>query len=318
MVNSMKAVKVTDHNTIPVEDGVFYTRNDPNDIRFGDIVLRDIEQYSTAQVVILGCPQDEGISRNRGRPGARFAPTEIRRDLYRYPVTQSHKHLILLDLGDLEIRETLEKTHELLTNTVRRLIADGKKVIVLGGGNDISYPDCLALSAETERPMVFNIDRHLDVRADTPRNSGTPYRQLLEEGVIQPAMFHEFGINSFANSPKYLQYVQDTGANIHYLGDLRAAGVGMKLRSIVDGTDSDGIFFGFDLDVVRSMEAPGVSDPGPMGLSAREVCEIADVAGSDPRTRIIEITEVCPEFDRDRLTSKLAANIIVRALAKEA
>ena len=305
-----------DH-VIPVEDGVFYTRNDPNDIRFGDIVLRDMEKYSTAQVVILGCPQDEGISRNRGRLGARFAPTEIRRDLYRYPVTQSHQHLVLMDVGDLEITGTLEQTHELLQNTVRQLIADGKKVIVLGGGNDISYPDCLALSAETEQPLVFNIDRHLDVRADATRNSGTPYRQLLDEGVIQPGLFHEFGTNSFANSPKYLEYVKEIGAGIHYLGDLRAAGVGRSLRAIIDGTDSDGIFFGFDLDVVRSMEAPGVSDPGPMGFSAREVCEIADVAASDPRTRIIEITEVCPEFDRDRLTSKLAANIIVRALAKE-
>jgi len=312
----MTAAKVMDH-LIPADDGVFYTRNDPNDIRFGDIVLRDIDQYSTAQVVILGCPQDEGISRNRGRPGARFAPTEIRRDLYRYPVTQSHKHLVLMDLGDLKISDTLEKTHELLRQTVRRLIADGKKVIVLGGGNDISYPDCLALSEETSQPLVFNVDRHLDVRADTPRNSGTPYRQLLEEGIIQPCMFHEFGINSFANSPRYLEYVLNTGANIHYLGDLRAAGVGMSLRSIIDTADPDGIFFGFDLDAVRSIEAPGVSDPGPMGFSAREVCEIADVAASDPRTRIIEITEVCPEFDRDRLTSKLAANIIVRALAKE-
>ena len=304
-----------DH-VIPVEDGIFYTRNDPNDIRFGDIVLRDIEQYSTAQVVILGCPQDEGISRNRGRLGARFAPTEIRRDLYRYPVTEFHKHLRLMDVGDVEISGTLEETHELLSNTVRKLIADGKKVIVLGGGNDISYPDCLALSAETEKPLVFNIDRHLDVRADTPRNSGTPYRQLLEEGIIQPGMFHEVGINSFANSPKYLEYVKNIGSSIHYLGDLRAAGVGKSLRAVIDGADSDGIFFGFDLDVVRSMEAPGVSNSGPMGLSAREVCEIADVAAADPRTRIIEITEVCPEFDRDRLTTKLAANIIVRALAK--
>ncbi|MCK5115591.1 MAG: formimidoylglutamase [Candidatus Aegiribacteria sp.] len=312
----MKTAKVMDH-VIPAEDGVFYTRNDPNDIRFGDIVLRDIEHYSTAQVVILGCPQDEGITRNRGRPGARYAPTEIRRDLYRYPVTQSHKHLNLMDLGDLEIRDTLENTHELLTSTVRKLIANGKKVIVLGGGNDISYPDCLALTAQTRKPLVFNIDRHLDVRADKPRNSGTSYRQLLEEGIIEPCMFHEFGINSFANSPKYLEYVLNIGANIHYLGDLRAAGVGKSLRTIVNGSDSDGIFFGFDLDAVRSIEAPGVSDPGPMGFSAREVCEIADVAASDPRTRIIEITEVCPEFDRDRLTSKLAANIIVRALAED-
>ena len=119
MDNSMNAVKVTDH-VIPAEDGVFYTRNDPNDIRFGDIVLRDIKQYSTAQVVLLGCPQDEGISRNRGRPGARFAPTEIRRDLYRYPVTLSHKHLVLMDIGDIKIGDTLEITHELLTDTVRR------------------------------------------------------------------------------------------------------------------------------------------------------------------------------------------------------
>ena len=54
-----------------------------------------------------------------------------------------------------------------------------------------------------------------------------------------------------------------------------------------------------------------------MGLTAREVCEIADVAASDPRTRIIEITEVNPDYDRDGITSKLAANIIVRALARE-
>lgn len=302
---------------VPLDDEVFYTRSDPNDIRFGDIVLRDPEQYATAQVVVLGCPQDEGIARNQGRLGARFAPTEIRRDLYRYPVTRSHKHLALMDAGDVAISDTLEKTHELLQKTVRRLLADGKKVIVLGGGNDISYPDCLALSAETERPLVFNIDRHLDVRADVPRNSGTPYRQLLAEGVIPPDRFHEFGTNTFANSPKYLDFVVDIGASIHYLGDVRAAGVGTSIRTIVAGADPDGIFFGFDLDVVRSMEAPGVSAPGPMGLSAREVCEIADVAASDPRTRIIEITEVCPEFDRDRITSKLAANIIVRALAQE-
>ncbi len=232
----MITTNVMDH-VIPADDGVFYTRNDPNDIRFGDIVLRDIDQYSTAQVVILGCPQDEGISRNRGRIGARFAPTEIRRDLYRYPVTQSHKHLILMDLGDMEITDTLEKTHELLTDTIRKLIADGKKVIVLGGGNDISYPDCLALAEETEKLLVLNIDRHLDVRADTPRNSGTPYRQLLEEGIIQPGMFHEFGINSFANSPRYLEYVLETGAGIHFLGDLRSAGVGVSLRSIIDAAN---------------------------------------------------------------------------------
>lgn len=298
-----------------VEDDLFYSRRDPNDVRFGDIVLRDPEAYPHSQVVILGCPQDEGVRRNLGRAGSRYAPNEIRKALYRYPVSEAHQYLKLIDVGNLRIGETLEETHEWLFATLQGFLHDGKKVVVLGGGNDISYPDCKALCATISVPLVLNIDRHLDVRADTPRNSGTPYRQLLEEGVIPPSMFHEVGINSYANSPTYLKYVQDSGAHIHYLDELRVAGVGSAVRTIVRNSPADGVFYGFDLDVVRAVEAPGVSAPGPMGLTAREVCEIADVAASDPRTRIIEITEVNPEYDWDGITSKLAANIIVRALA---
>jgi formiminoglutamase len=212
----------------------------------------------------------------------------------------------------------LEETHDSLYRIVHRLVKDKKKVVVLGGGNDISYPDCAALAAETDRLMVLNIDRHLDVRADTPRNSGTPYRQLLDEGHIQPEMFHEVGINSFTNSPAYRRYLEDLGAHIHYLGDLREKGVGRTVRAITEGSDADGIFFGFDLDVVRAVEAPGVSDPYPMGLTAMQVCEIADVAAEDPRTRVVELTEVNPTYDIGGVTSKLAANIIVRSLAKAA
>jgi formiminoglutamase len=219
-------------------------------------------------------------------------------------------------LGNVKIQETLEETHDSLYRIMRRLASDGKKVIVLGGSNDISYPDCAALAAESERLLVLNIDRHLDVRADTPRNSGTPYRQLLDEGLIRPEMFHELGINSFTNSPNYRRYLEDLGAHIHYLGDLRERGVGATLRAITTGSDAKDIFFGFDLDVVRAVEAPGVSDPYPMGLTAMQVCEIADVAAEDPRTRIVELTEVNPTYDIGGITSKLAANIIVRSIAR--
>jgi formiminoglutamase len=306
---------VFDH-LVPAEDNVFYRRNDPNDVRFGEAVLRDPESYPDAQVVLVGCPQDEGVRRNKGRVGAQRAPTEIRKMLYRYPVSAEHEGVRLMDAGDILLGETLEETHDWLYETVLGFLCDGKKVIVLGGGNDISYPDCKAVCAVSKLPLVFNIDRHLDVRADAIRNSGTSYRQLLEEKAMQPSMFHEVGINSYANSTHYLKYVQERGAHVHFLGDVRDAGVGATVGSIVSASPADSIFFGFDLDVVHAAEAPGVSDPSPMGLTAREVCEIADVAARDPRTRVIEISEVNPEYDRDGITSKLAANIIVRALAK--
>ncbi|MBZ5588346.1 MAG: formimidoylglutamase [Acidobacteriia bacterium] len=300
----------------PVSKELLYSRRDPNDLRFGDVVFSDPETYPHANVVVVGCPQDEGVRRNGGRTGARRAPSEIRRALYRYAVSEAHQDLRMLDAGNVRIRARLEDTHDALCNVVRQFVRDGKRVVVLGGGNDISYPDCSALAAEFANVLVFNIDRHLDVRADTPRNSGTAYRQLLEEGRIRPGLFHEVGINSFANSMTYRQYVQRTGAHIHYLGELRDSGVGARLHEIVGSAQADAIFWGFDLDVVHAAEAPGVSDPGPMGLTAREVCEIADVAASDPRTRVIEVTEVNPRHDIGAITSKLAANIIVRALAK--
>jgi len=301
----------------PTDSKLFFSRNDPNDIRLGDIVMHDdFSKYENANVIIIGCPQDEGVRRNKGRIGARAAPTEIRRSLYRYPVSDSHRHLKLYDLGNIKIENSLEEIHDILFTVVRQIIKDGKKIIILGGGNDISYPDCSALSSVTDRLLVLNIDRHLDVRANNQRNSGTPYRQLLEEQIILPDLFYEVGINSFANSSQYLTYVEELGVHVYYLGDLRENGVGATLRSITKNTPADAIFFGFDLDVVRAVEAPGVSDTGPMGLTAREVCEIADVAAEDSRTRIIEITEVNPTYDINGITSKLAANIIMRSLAE--
>jgi formiminoglutamase len=304
--------------TTPADGELFYRRDDPNDIRLGEKVMRRPDEYGDAEVVIVGCPQDEGVARNRGRTGARLAPTEIRRVLYRYAVSDQHMSLRLFDLGDVCPRDSLEETHDDLQQVVSQLLTDGKKVVVLGGGNDISYPDCSALVSVGKQVLVLNIDRHLDVRADTRRNSGTPYRQLLEEQKIDPRLFHEIGINSFANSPAYCRYLEELGVGIHYLGNLREQGVGDAVHTITGAAQADAIFFGFDLDVVRAVEAPGVSDPSPMGLTAREVCEIADVAANDSRTRVIEITEVNPVHDVNGITSRLAANIVMRALAAPA
>ncbi len=300
----------------PAADNLFYSRGDALDPRFGDVVRRGDDAYAEARVVVVGCPQDEGVRRCRGRIGATHGPTEIRRALYRFPVSEAHASLRLFDAGDVRIAPTLERTHDLLAAAVERILADGKIAVVLGGGNDISYPDGVALSRVAARPLVFNIDRHLDVRADQPRNSGTSYRLLLEEGAVAPARFHEVGTNSYANSVAYRNYVRETGATIHYLDELRSGGVGATVGSIVAGSDADAVFYGFDMDVVRACEAPGVSDPSPMGLTAREVCEIADVAAGDPRTRLIEITEVNPLHDINGITARLAANIILRALAR--
>ena len=292
---------------------LFFTRNDRNDPRLGETVSSDPADYSAAQVVILGCPQDEGVRRNHGRAGADKAPSAIRRQFYK--LTPFNIRRPLFDAGDTRLGADLEETHENHTAVVREILADGKRLIVLGGGNDISYPDGAAMAAifGRENWIAINIDSHLDVRLADKRNSGTPYRQLLDEGLLTPGYFYEVGYQTQLCSPVYYDYIRSLGVNRISLEMLRSrTDADMELKEsirlkFVHHSSSLNTFFGFDLDAVRSADAPGTSAPSPVGLRAGEFIQLVKYAASLASTRIIEFTEVNPSFDVDDRTTKLVA-----------
>ena len=284
-------------------ENLFFKRNDRSDVRLGETVSAHPSDYSTAEIVILGCPQDDGVVRNYGRRGAATAPDEIRRAFYK--LTDFGISAKIFDLGNTVIQPTLEETHDVQTAIVRQLLRDGKKIISLGGGNDIAYPDCKALSLETENMLAFNIDQHFDVRDDEIRNSGTPYRQLLSEKLIEPDNFYQIGYQEHANSPVYFEYLQRLGVHTISLEEFRQ--IGDFSLEIFKLQNDRPLFWGFDVDVVRASDAPGVSAPSPIGLMADEFCDLAALAGLQPNTRIIEFTEVNPDYDRDGQTAKLVA-----------
>jgi formiminoglutamase len=287
---------------------------DPNDKKLRDLVSVDSSQYEESEIVILGFPSDEGVKRNNGRPGARKAPNRIRQFLYKLPSPAGLEPGQLFDLGDIRVQDTLEHTHALHEEVIYRILKDDKKVVVIGGSNDVSYPDCRGLARIMSDMLVFNIDSHFDVREDMPRNSGTPYRQLLDEGIIKPSRFYEMAVKPLVNSTVYERYLEKIGVPVYSLDWLRGLGVEQTFRKIIEETHPKAIFWGFDLDAVKSSDAPGVSAPYPQGLSADEILKIAGVAGVARDTKIIELSEVNPVYDINNRTSHLAALIILNFL----
>ena len=299
--------------TSRVKNELFFTRNDKNDPRMGETVGREEKDYEGADIVILGCPQDEGVKRNNGREGAGKAPAAIREQFYRL-TTMNIKRRIF-DLGDVEYSGSLEETHGKLTAVVMQVLKDGKRLIILGGGNDISYADGRAM-AEVFGPewwIGVNIDSHLDVRIADQRNSGTPYRQLLEEKHLLPSCFYEAGYQTHYCSPVYYEYIRNLGVNRISLELLRSrAEADLELKEsikqkFIGHSSSLNTFFGFDMDAVRMADAPGTSAPSPLGLKASEFIQLVKYAASLANTKIIEFTEVNPNFDVDNRTSKLVA-----------
>lgn len=292
---------------------LFFTRNDKNDPRLGEIVKRAESDYAASEIVMLGCPQDEGVRRNNGRPGAEHAPSAIREQFYKLTPFNIRKKLF--DLGDTKIGATLEETHETHTAVVSQVLRDGKRLMVIGGGNDISYPDGVAMAEVFGRSnwIGINVDSHLDVRLADQRNSGTPYRQLLDEGHLTPDHFFEVGYQTHFCSPVYYDYIRQLGVQRISLELLRSrSDSDVELKEMIKNkfikhSSALNTFFGFDLDVVRAADAPGTSAPSPLGLRAGEFIQLVKYAASLANTKMIEFTEVNPKFDVDNCTTRLVA-----------
>jgi formiminoglutamase len=292
---------------------LFFSRGDKNDPRMGEIVRHDEEGYDVADIVIVGCPQDEGVRRNNGRVGAAEAPNAIREQFYR--LTTFNVKRRIYDLGDLPMSGSLEITHDALTAVVSQIIRDGKRVVVLGGGNDISYADGRAMSDVYGKDwwIGVSIDSHLDVRIAEERNSGTQYRQLLDGGHLLPEYFYEVAYQSHFCSPIYYRYIRELGVNRISLELLRSreeADIELKegiRQKFIGHSSSMNTFFGFDMDAVRAADAPGTSAPSPLGLRAGEFITLVKYAASLANTKIIEFTEVNPRFDVDNRTTRLVA-----------
>lgn len=305
-------IDIFDRTTRPDRD-LFHDANDPNDPRLAAVAHFEPAQYDAADIVIVGCPQDDGVRRNNGRVGAADAPDMIRRQFYKLTPFSIRKKIF--DIGNVMIGLTLEETHDTHTAVVQRLLRDGKRVIVLGGGNDISYPDGVAMAEVygSEWWIAVNIDAHLDVRLAEKRNSGTPYRQLLDEGHLMPKYFYEVGYQTHFASPIYYEYIRDLGVNRISLELLRSREeADLELREnirekFIGQSSSLNTFFGFDMDAVRSADAPGTSAPSPLGLRAGEFIQLVKYAASLANTKIIEFSEVNPKFDIDNRTAKLVA-----------
>src|SRR5947209_4336332 len=114
----------------------------PDDPRLGEVMefwQGDPAALRPGRAVLVGFPQDEGVRRNLGRPGAAEAPQEIRRWLYRLTPRHIDCEINLaehppLDVGNVRIEGDLEETQQALGEVVGGILRTGAVPVVLGGG----------------------------------------------------------------------------------------------------------------------------------------------------------------------------------------
>ncbi|MCC6844992.1 MAG: formimidoylglutamase [Bacteroidetes bacterium] len=329
MNGSELTVKIKEFLT-PQSESVFPQRRPMGDERFGDIVLRFRDlQYATKlpDAAIIGVPQDIGVNRNFGRTGAALAPDAIRRAFYKLTTfagktTLSADKFSIVECGNITVEGlSLEEIHRRQEQAVWLLLKAGITPIILGGGHDIAWPNGQALAKIDASYGVLNIDAHPDVRPlDAGKgHSGTAFRQILEnkENPLPTGAFVEFGIQSFATSVFFLDFLRSKQARIVFYDDIRRNGFDTSVRDVFDylASKARSLYTSFDIDSCASAYAPGASAPSTLGFTAEEICRAAYIAGKNPAVRLIDIVEVNPNFDADNRTAKLAAIMMAQFIS---
>lgn len=309
-------------NYSPASGALYMGRQDtlPNERYFQQVQCFDMNTQSLSSnidVALIGYCVDEGILRNEGRIGASEGPDTIRQE---FSKLASHASIHIADIGNIIcIDRKLEESQQAFSGYVDQCHQQDVITIALGGGHDIAWPHYKGFSEHYSSIGIINFDAHFDLRPlhNTLPSSGTPFWQIAQNCQENNRDFHYscLGIQPQANTRQLYEIADNHGVQFLTADQIHNHSVAWQtvfideilLRSSV-------IYLSICLDVFSQSIAPGVSAPQATGLTFRQVIPLIKYILESRKTIAIDIAELSPPFDRDRMTAKLAAIILSEIL----
>ena len=280
-------------------------------------LLPSCDEAQAGAVTLIGFASDEGVRRNKGRPGAAAGPKALRGALASLPVIGE---LPLFDAGDVSCEDgQLETAQAMLANAVGGCIRKGSLPLVLGGGHEVAWGTFQGIvegGIDPARLLVINFDAHFDLRFAAVANSGTPFRQMGEYCSEQslPFNYRVLGISPFANTQALFDRAAQVGAK-YWLDESLQTPEGMAAACqalAADLENCDAAYITICLDVLPASSAPGVSAPAALGVPLANVERLVSLVIDSGRLVAADVAELNPELDRDNLTAKVAARLVAR------
>ena len=245
-------------------------------------------------------------------------PDAIRSALARYSTWSYEDNLDLRETGGIFDLGNIANADEVSSTELREALARAAKsklTIVLGGDNAATWHTVRARHGENYAGVgLITLDAHLDMREG--RSNGSPVRQLLEEG-LDPKNLVQVGLADFSNSAHYAAEAKRAGGTVISRAELRTRSITEVAKQALEVAGRDGrrIHCDIDVDVIDRALVPGCPAAAPGGLTPDEVRQFVRIVSSDPRVETLDITEIDVDRDVNENTVRLAALLILEALA---
>jgi agmatinase len=259
------------------------------------------------------------------RPGARFGPRAIRQASHMlcdgtHPLFDTTPEGHLTDLGDLLLPNTsLDAMRAAMLPLIAPMLAR-HHMAWLGGDHSITLPLLRAYKVHHGRPLaVLHFDAHCDTWSDhfgEPSGHGTWVYEAIQEGLVLPECFVQFGIRS-AGQREAREYVADQGGLIYTARALRGlespaqlATILQRVRERMAAHGHPPLYLSLDIDCLDPAFAPGTGTPEPGGMSTNQVFSILEELVPTLNFVGMDCVEVAPPYDHAELSSYAAAQMV--------
>jgi agmatinase len=260
-----------------------------------------LSDYDNAGVVLFSAPMDATTS---FRPGTRFAGNAIRVDSigiewYSPYRNKSLKEVPTVDIGDLDLPiGDVEGALGIIYQTVKTILKDGKKPMMIGGEHLVTYPVIQAMVEQYPDLAMIHLDAHTDLRDEFfgRRLSHATVIKRCHDLLGDNRIF-QFGIRS--GDKTEFQWAES--GHTH----LRRYDLG-GLEMVIQKLQGRPVYITIDLDVLDPSAFPGTGTPEPGGITYKELLHAFDCFAKLPRLVGADLVELAPMLDPSGASTAVA------------
>ncbi|TCP59188.1 formiminoglutamase [Tumebacillus sp. BK434] len=232
--------------------------------------------------------------------------------------------LAVRDLGDIAMHVTDNaESHRRIEESLRALYQQQPDLIpiIFGGDHSITCPSMKAFVDRHpgKKVGIIHFDAHHDVRnfEDGGVSNGTPFRGILESGIVSGKNIVQIGIRGFMNSKPYHDYVTGHGVTVFTARDVHRQGMEAILNQALEiaGDGTDVLYVSFDVDVIDQAFAPGCPAIGTGGMNPWDAMDALHRLGTLPQVQGLDFVCIDPTVDVRNVTSRLAVQFMLTFLA---
>jgi formiminoglutamase len=254
-------------------------------------------------IAIFGVQDDRASVNNSG---CSLGPDAFREQFY--TLNEGDFQSRIIDLGNIRAGAALSDTYIAVKMAVEELMKMNILPVIIGGGQDLTYPQYLAYERMEQKVDLVVVDNKFDLDEDDEEGIATRSDTYLNKIFLhQPNYLFNFsnlGYQTYFVNQESLKVMSKLYFDAHRLGEFSTD------ISLTEPIIRNSNMISFDISAIRSSDAAANANATPNGFYGEQACRIARYAGMNDKLTSIGFYEFNPAYDSNSQTALLLAQIV--------